>query len=234
MSNIVTAILTQKSREYKNNILNSCFNVITVKPMMKYREIDIVADILKKLRPQNCLEWGSGYGTMYFPSLLEGGAKWTAVEHNKEWAEKVQEMNKRPNVSIFHVAPNSSKWTDPDNDGAYADLKDYIEFPEKFGAFDFILVDGRARIECMKKTLSLLSEKGVLVLHDANRTYYHKTFDLFRYRVFFENYRPNSHGLFIGSQGMDIRDVLNVEKHKKLWGFYNGTASLLNKKKKCC
>ena len=231
MDNIAAAVAIQKSREYKSIILNRCFGVITVKPMMKYREIDIVTEILKTLRPQHCLEWGSGYGTMYFPELLEAGAKWTAVEHNREWAEKVLEMNKRPNVSIFHVEPNASKWTDPDNDGAYADLKDYIEFPERLGKLDFILVDGRARIECMKKAQSLLSEKGVLVLHDANRTYYHNTFDLFRYRVFFENYRPNSHGLFIGSNGTDIRDILDVEKHQKLWKFYNGISRVLNKKR---
>ena len=231
MNNIAAAIAIQKFKEYKSVILNRYFGVITVKPMMKYREIDIVTEILTALRPQNCLEWGSGYGTMYFPSLLEEGAKWTAVEHHSEWAKKVQEMNKRPNVSVFHVEPNSTPWTDPDNDGAYSDLKDYIEFPERLGKLDFVLVDGRARIECMKKAIGLLSENGVLLLHDANRTYYHKTFDLFKHKVFFENYRPNSHGLFIGSQGTDIRDVLDVDKHEKLWKFYNGISLFLNKKR---
>ena len=234
MDNIAAAIAIQKFKEYKSIILNVCFGVITVKPMMKYREIDIVEEILRALQPKNCLEWGSGYGTMYFPSFLDNNAKWTAVEHNEKWAEKVQEMNKRLNVSIFYVEPNSLKWTDPDNDGAFSDLKDYIEFPEKFGTFDFILVDGRARKECMTKALDLLTDKGIVILHDANRKHYHEMFELFEHRTFFENYRPNSHGLFIGSKGTVIGDVLDLEKHKKLWRFYNGTASLLNKKKKCC
>ena len=222
MNNIFALICRQKYKEYRSIILNRYFGVITVKPMMKYREIDIVEDILKKLHPKNCLEWGSGYGTMYFPSLLSADAKWTAVEHNAEWAEKLQEMNNMPNVTVFYLKPNSTPWTDPDNDGAFADLKDYIEFPDRLGKFDFILVDGRARKECMKKTIDLLNEKGVVVLHDANRTYYHETLKLYKYRFFFENYRPNSHGLFIGSQGTDIRDILDVEQYKKLWGFYNG------------
>jgi hypothetical protein len=230
MSNIAAAILVQKYKEYKNKLLNSCFGITAVKPMMKYREIDIVTEILKALRPRKCLEWGSGYGTMYFPSLLDGDAKWTAVEHNQEWALKVQDMNKRPNVSIFHVSPNSSKWTDPDNDGAFSDLEDYIEFPGRFGTFDFILVDGRARKECMARALKLITDNGIVVLHDANREYYHETFGLFEHGVYFENYRPNSHGLFIGSRGAEIGDVLDVEKHKKLWGFYNGIASLFHKK----
>ncbi len=234
MSNIAAAILVQKYREYKGKILDSCFNVTTVKPMMKYREIDIVTEIIETLRPQNCLEWGSGYGTMYFTLLLEKDAKWIAVEHNKEWALKVQEMNKRPNVSVFHVEPHAEKWTDPDNDGALSDLKDYIDFPERLGKLDFILVDGRARKECMAKALKLINDNGIVILHDANRGYYHETFELFEHRVFFENYRPNSHGLFIGSRGTEIGDVLDVEKHKKLWGFYNGIASLFHKKKKCC
>ncbi|GBE03978.1 MAG TPA: hypothetical protein ENH45_01500 [Nitrospirae bacterium] len=63
MSNIV-AILTQKFKEYKSKILNRFLGVITIKPMIKYREIDIVTDILKALYPKNCLEWGSEYGTM--------------------------------------------------------------------------------------------------------------------------------------------------------------------------
>lgn len=232
MHNIPAAIAAQKFKEYRSILLNKYFGVITVKPMMKYREIDIVEEILRNLRPKNCLEWGSGYGTMYFPGLLGNDATWTAVEHHSEWAAKVREMNRRPNVSVFHVAPNAAAWTDPDNDGAYADLKDYIEFPERLGTFDFILVDGRARVECMKKALGLLSEKGILVLHDANRTWYHEAFELFRHRVFFENYRPNSHGLFIGSQGTDIRDVLDIEKHKKLWRFYNGISAFIHNKKK--
>ncbi|HDN95236.1 MAG TPA: hypothetical protein ENG76_04075 [Nitrospirae bacterium] len=64
MDNIAAAIAVQKFKEYKSKTLNMFFNVITVKPMIKYREIDIVTDILKALYPKNCLEWGSEYGTM--------------------------------------------------------------------------------------------------------------------------------------------------------------------------
>lgn len=226
------AIMAQIYREYKNKILNKYFDVITIKPMMKYREIDIIEDILKKYQPMKCLEWGAGYSTLYFPQFLNRDATWSSVEHDKIWAAKVQKLNKNPSVRISYVQPNSYPWTDKNNDGAFSDLKDYIEFPVQWGKFDFILIDGRARAECLIKADSLLNNEGVIVLHDANRQYYHEAFKNYKNSIYFENYRPNSHGLFVAGKGIeDIRDTLDVDKHLKLWKIYNKIGSFFHKKK---
>ena len=135
-------------------------------------------------------------------------------------------MNKNPDTRIFNIEPNHFPWTDPDRDGAYSDLKDYIEFPEKFKSFDFILVDGRARKACMKKALDFVSGKAVVVLHDANREYYHDAFRYYKDQVFFKNYR-DSHGLWVGSNGCDLHEVFNVDRHIRLWQVYNKIAGYI-------
>ncbi len=52
-------------------------------------------------------------------------------------------------------------------DGAYADLADYIEYAEQFAPYDLILVDGRAHNHCIPKAFGLIKPERVLVLHDA-------------------------------------------------------------------
>jgi len=39
--------------------------------MMDYIEIDIITEILMKRKPRICLEWGSGYSTIYFPGSYQ-------------------------------------------------------------------------------------------------------------------------------------------------------------------
>jgi predicted O-methyltransferase YrrM len=53
-----------------------------VRPWMKFMEIEVIEELLTRSRPQKCLEWGAGYGTIYFPEFLSGGATWLAVEHD--------------------------------------------------------------------------------------------------------------------------------------------------------
>jgi predicted O-methyltransferase YrrM len=226
-NNIMYAIFRQKYKEYKSNVLKKKFNITSIKPVMKFREIEIIEDILKNLKPNNCLEWGAGYSTIYFPRFFKTNTTWLSIEHDENWAEKIQQLNKNPNIKIFLKKPNNYPWTDPFNDGSLSDLKDYIEFPARFGLFDFILIDGRARKDCLLKALEFINNKGIVILHDANRKYYHQNFKHYKHSIYFENYRPKSHGLFIGSKGISIESVLDVNKHKKLWRTYNKIGSLL-------
>jgi hypothetical protein len=62
---------------------------MVLKPWMKEREVDIIEEILSKLQPRNSLEWGAGYSTTYFTKFLQKDAKWTSIEHNKDWAHKI-------------------------------------------------------------------------------------------------------------------------------------------------
>lgn len=207
---------TAKASFLKNN-----FRIEVKKPWMVYEEIHIIEEILLNLRPKNCLEWGAGYSTLNFSKLLGKDAHWTSIEHERSWAEKIIGLNQDQNVRVIYIAPNRSPWTDQFRDGAYTDLADYIEYPDKLGKLDFILIDGRARKDCLIKALTLIDDRGIVVLHDANRRYYHGPFSSYKYQALFNDKRKNEGGLWVGSKGRDINEILNVPKHKKLWRIYD-------------
>jgi len=122
----------------------------------------------------------------------------------------LKRCNKKSNLQVFHVPPDHFPWTDEFGDGSYSDLMNYIEFPSKFGYFDFILIDGRARKDCLIKAYELVKDKGVVTLHDAGRKYYHEPFDLYKYQVLFSDRRNDESGLWLGSNGVDIKSLLHV------------------------
>ena len=59
---------------------------------------------------------------------------------------------------------------------------DYVvaEFlPEGKGIFDYISVDGRARMHCLERALPLLKpDGGILLLDNSDRAMYQKAFDM--------------------------------------------------------
>ena len=201
--------------QYRDKFLKK-IRIPIIKPWMRYREIEIIEEILRNLKPRKCLEWGAGYSTIRFPKILNNNAEWICIEHEHEWFLKIQDK-KNSNTALFYIPANKFPWTDEFEDGCYSDLKDYIEFPRRFGKFDFILVDGRARTDCLVESYELVKDSGVVVLHDANRKHYHQHFQLYRYQVLFKDYRQDEGGLWIGSKGVEIGRILDVDKHKNIW-----------------
>ena len=76
------------------------------RPWMRYREIDVIRELLGSLRPMSCLEWGTGRSTLYFPPMVPAGASWIAIEHDGEWARKIQNSQSVPNLQVCHVPPH--------------------------------------------------------------------------------------------------------------------------------
>lgn len=202
------------------------------KPWMKSMEIEIAEELLARLRPRKCLEWGAGYSTLRFPELLAREATWLAVEHDREWAAKIDAMNERPNVRIRHVEANRCPWSDPDGDGAYSDLADYVDHPTASAPFDFVLVDGRARASCLQRATVLATATGVVLLHDAQRPYYHSALTNYEHQVWFRFRDLRARGrrqraLWIGSRGLPIETVLDVERHRRIWRVYDAIGTLV-------
>lgn len=187
------------------------------RPYMKTKERCVIEELLGNIRPARCLEWGSGYSTLYFSRQLPEGATWLAIEHEKEWADKVSRMDHGPNVKVVHVAPNSTPWTDEHGDGSATDLRDYIDYPGGSGKFDLILVDGRARAACLKKAEELVTPLGVVVLHDANRAHYREALPQQWHQAVFLDDRKDEGGLWAGSPGRELGSVLEVECHQAVW-----------------
>ena len=218
--NIFGSIFTLLCKKCKEIILNKISKKLIIKPSMIYREIEIIEEILKNLQPQKVLEWGSGYSTLYFPKFVNRNTKWIALEHSKDWFIKIKKLNQNPNVTVIYIPPNHLSYTDTHENGSYSDFKNYIEFPSRFESFDLILIDGRARKDCLIKAHDLIFDKGIVILHDANRKYYHNPFKLYKNQVLFNDYRKFQGGIWIGSNKIDILRLLNVNKYKLLWKIY--------------
>lgn len=217
--------ISQMFEQSYYKLVSAVFKKVVLRPWMKVREIELIKSILEQHKPQQCLEWGAGFSTLYYPKYLGTTAKWISIEHEKDWYLKIKDMNTRENVNVHFIAPNHYPWTDSLGDGSYSDLTDYIKYPDTLGHFDFILIDGRARVECIKKASELLSPRGIVVLHDANRKMYEEPWKSYRFQALFRDSREIVGGLWIGSQNVDINTLLDVNGQLKLWNIYRKIGS---------
>ncbi len=203
--------------EIPKRIFRKLFRIESKKPWMRKRELLIIEEIVKKLQPQKVLEWGAGYSTLYFSNMTKVD-KWLSVEHDQQWAQKVQELNGNGNISVVCVRPNHEVAPGSEQ---YHDYQDYIEYPGKSGMkFDYIYIDGRAREECLIKSKSLLAPGGIVVLHDANRKEYHRVFSQYKYQLLFTDKRVGDGGCWIGSNDDILDNFLDVSKYMRIWKYY--------------
>jgi hypothetical protein len=157
----------------------------------------------------NVLEWGAGKSTLSYTAVLSAACvrfRWLALEYDREFCEAsiAPELLNRPGTALRYVednrvlsgAPGAGEPTtevvcwnrqalrpflgdDHVTDRA-ADLDSYVDYPRSLNtAFNVIIVDGRKRRRCLLTALDLITQHGVVVLHDAFRTYYHPAMDAY-------------------------------------------------------
>lgn len=224
-------LIDQLTRDYRDKILLKINKL--EKPFMKNKELDIIEEILLAIKPKKCLEWGSGYSSLVFPELVDPEL-WLAIEHDQDWAKEISGKNNNAKVKIVHVLSEVVGWNnrgDWRKDGSYRDFESYINYPEKYAPFDFIMIDGRARVECLKKASELIAQEGVVIFHDCNRTHYHQYQELFEYGQFITDHRSSHGGLWIGSKGRPVDQVFNVKKHLDLWEKHSKLSMMFKFKK---
>jgi hypothetical protein len=163
------SFIIQSVKEIRNNLKGKEWRIKNQLPYLKFREIEIFKEILKKMKPVSILEWGAGFSTIQFPCLLDFPFKWLAIEHNEEWFIRLEKMNQNPNVEIILKKYNHIPLSDQDADESYEEYKDYIEAPDNGIKYDFIIIDGRARSGCLLKAIKIINDGGIILLHDANR-----------------------------------------------------------------
>lgn len=197
-------------------------------PWMRPQEEAIVREVLTRLRPMRCLEWGAGFSTLQFPALLPDGATWLAVEHASEWAEIMRTRNARTNVTVAQVPPDATAW---DGDGSADDFAAYLAYPASLAPFDFILIDGRARAAAAATAARIVAPNGIVILHDANRSAYAGALTPFAHQVLLRDARVHARrpagGIWLGSMTRPIHTVLDVPLHERLWRFYSGVGRIV-------
>lgn len=133
-----------------------------LKPYMLQQEIAVLDFVLYTLHPRRVLEYGAGGSTVRW-SRLPWIREWVSVEHDPMWFGKVA-----------NAAPDATVVTGSADVGSL-----YARSPGIKGRFDLILVDGLFRVDCIQASPDYLTERGVVILHDASRDAYHDAWDTY-------------------------------------------------------
>jgi SAM-dependent methyltransferase len=113
------------------------------------------------------LEYGCGASTLWY---REQGMNVITVEHDPVWAAIIG------GVTLFPMPKWPTRAKDAETgggDGAIITepIDDYVRCP-RLGKFDIILVDGILRNACLRWAHRLLTNHGIVLLHDAQRDWY--------------------------------------------------------------
>jgi len=141
--------------------------------------------IVESVGPGVIVEWGSGGSTRALLERVPSIERYVSIEHHAGWVDNVAQHVQDPRLELHHVAPDIEMpadgasretiiaWDKRCEDEADA-MATYVGFPRAQGVTpDLALVDGRARVHCIREGFELLRPGGVLVLHDAQREAYH-------------------------------------------------------------
>jgi len=122
-------------------------------PWFTYPSIDFLDKRLNK--KLNVFEFGSGNSSLFFAKRVN---RVISVEHNKQWFNKIK-TSLPGNSEIKSVESNSS---------------DEYLLPLKTSnnKYDIIIVDGIFRNECLLNSIDHLTEYGIVILDDSERTDY--------------------------------------------------------------
>ena len=108
------------------------------------------------------LEWGCGGSTVWY-SKRAGAVD--SIEHDPVWLEKVNER-----IAHEGLATSTRHYVQKNPEGCFTA---YSEFARTLGRlYDIVVVDGRGRVRCIKEGKDLVEHHGILVLDNADRSYY--------------------------------------------------------------
>lgn len=189
-----------------------------IQPWMKTRELDIILEALAACRPMHCLEWGAGTSTLFFPPRIPSLRSWLSLEHNRDWHDSVAARNRDPRVALRWIPPDRGDYPGTRKEGTYEDFHSYVDHPGTLGRrWEFIFIDGRARAACLARAFDLVTEDGLVILHDANRDYYVADLPPFAHLLRLTDYRRGRGGILLASRGRPVEAFIDVARHQRLW-----------------
>ena len=120
---------------------------------------------LREKQPSRILEWGPGMSTHIMSEEVPTASIYT-IEHSRAWADKWRKEFS-PNVEIVEIPLGDN----------------YLYAPLNWEmTYDMIFVDGErsTRNQCLAVALQLLTDDGVVILHDSDWEEYASGKDLFK------------------------------------------------------
>jgi hypothetical protein len=127
-------------------------------PWLNYGFINFLGERLKN--DFILFEYGSGASTHYFSKKVKTVV---SVEHDEHWFNLVK-ADLPTNVKLIFEPLNTN--------GTYCRLIHQFK-----NTFDMVFVDGRDRVNCVKESISKLSERGIVILDNSNRERYTEIFE---------------------------------------------------------
>jgi hypothetical protein len=113
-------------------------------------------------------EYGGGGSTLW---LEDHGASVTCVEHHDAWFEQLERASP-PRTRIMHRATAATGRIVSDVEPGFFDS--YVDAirDEPDASLDLVIVDGRARVECVRRAMPKVKPGGLLLLDDTGRPRY--------------------------------------------------------------
>jgi hypothetical protein len=175
-------------------------------PWMTALDSRAIAHIVRRTDPRYVLEWGSGHSTGRFPREAPHLERWVSIEHDAAWYERMRGRRRHRAVELALVPPDGSGA----KVGNRATYKDYVAYPAGLGLrFDLVIIDGQDRLECLRATRELFSERGLVILHDAHRYDYAALLDGLGPSVELDDPR-NGFRILVAGVRMDPRSVMDM------------------------
>jgi predicted O-methyltransferase YrrM len=171
-----------QARFYLKNLLSVKYKYNSLKhemPWITYGSIEWIEKYLSK--DMRVFEWGSGGSTIFFARRVR---EVVSIEHDYNWYIKVKkhlkEKNLNQNVEEIFKKPQKRhkirRYKSINKKYKNYSFKEYClsisKYPDEY--FDLILVDGRARADCMKEALKKVKKGGCIVLDNSERKRYWK------------------------------------------------------------
>jgi hypothetical protein len=153
-----------------------------LEPLFSKNDKDMFYKYLSKAA--NYFEYGSGGSTVQ-ASLRKNILNIYSVESDKSWHNKIKKIVKKSNIKYIHVEmgtmPNTYGHPGPNSTSDekinYSEQMLLLE-KQEVDNIDFILIDGRFRVACCLKCLSIIKDECIIAFDDfLNRSEYHIVLD---------------------------------------------------------
>jgi predicted O-methyltransferase YrrM len=140
-------------------------------PWINYTTIQFMHHLISK--NMRVVECGAGGSSIFF---LTRGVRLTSIEHNEKWIKIVRNKvdRKIQNNWDYHLIKSDNGITNIPSAESYLLPLDHLSD----SSIDLFLIDGRHRVESVKKAINKIKPGGFLILDNCDRPEYAKSFEL--------------------------------------------------------
>ena len=155
-------------------------------PWIAFKAERFLREILRK--DMKVFEYGSGSSTLYFSRRV---AQVYSIEHHQGWFEQIQQMIDQQNIKNVDYRLMEPETCYENQTDAYLShlpiyknktFEHYVKTIDVFpdGYFDLVIIDGRARTECIAHAKNKIKLGGYLVVDNSERAHYFESNDFLR------------------------------------------------------